>query len=83
MVGTIGYQLAKNRKIVAFGYHHRRLHHHVRGTGLTRRLAGHALGSVGHMLVNRIANAIAGTGTRRHHKRVHHAGSYRITGTGY
>ena len=84
MVGTIGYQLAKNRKIVAWGAprtHHRRLYHHVRGTGVTRKVVGSVVGSLAHALTNKLTHAISGTGRQHYHRRVHHAGSYRITGT--
>ena len=66
MVSSLGYQLAKNSVISGFGHRH---HHVHRGRGVARRALGGVARTLGNMLVNRVANAIAG-------------GSYKITGRG-
>ena len=58
-----------------------------RGRGTMRKIAGNVLGSLGHMLINRVANAISGSGRkRRTYKkrttRVVRGSSYRPVGTG-
>jgi len=66
MVSSLGYQLAKNSVISGFGHRH---HHVHRGRGVVRKTIGGITRTLGNMLVNRVANAIAG-------------GSYKITGRG-
>ena len=59
-----------------------------RGRGTMRKIAGNVLGSLGHMLINRVANAISGSGIHRrrtYRKRTtthRRGGSYRPVGTG-
>jgi len=82
MVSSIGWKLNSLTPITGFGY--RRVHHHHHrhtGRGIGRRAIGSLVGHLGHALVNRVSSAISGTG-RTHRRRVHRAGSYRITGTG-
>jgi hypothetical protein len=82
MVSSIGWKLNSLTPITGFGY--RRVHHHHHrhtGHGIGRRAIGSLVGHLGHALVNRVSSAISGTG-RVHRRRVHRAGSYRITGTG-
>ena len=81
MVSSLGYALAKNQLVSGFGRRH--YHHIARGEGVTRRIAGHAVRAVGNALVNKLSNLISGTGRHRHRRVHHHAGSYKVTGTGY
>ena len=61
---------------------------YTRGRGTMRKIAGNVLGSLGHMLINRVANAISGSGIHRrrtYRKRTtthRRGGSYRPVGTG-
>ena len=78
MVSNFGIQLAN-------GSGYTRMN---RGRGTVRKIAGNVLGSLGHMLINRVANAISGSGIhrRRTYKkrttRVVRGSSYRPIGTG-
>ena len=63
MVSSIGFQLSKNKLITGFGKRRP-----TRGRGVNRSVAGIATRTLGNMLVNRIANAISGSG------------SYKVTG---
>ena len=85
MVSNIGSRLSCITPITGFGYH-RRHSTHQRGHGMIR--SGLALGTrtLGTFLVNRLANAIAGSGTKRRvtHRRVTHRGAaIRLTGAGH
>ena len=79
MVSALGYALAKNQLVSGFG----RRHYLSHGRGIARRAAGHAVRAVGNALVNKLSNLISGTGRHRHRRVHHHAGSYKVTGTGY
>ena len=74
MVGTIAYQLGKNRKINGFGQVVR--HRRTTGKGVPSKM----------LLIKRIASAILGGAV--HHRRVIHrprtvyAGSYKLSGAG-
>jgi hypothetical protein len=75
MVGTIGFQLGKNRKITGFGSRvHRRP---TRGSGVSKSA-----------LVHSLANALLGSGVHRRRAPVHRrrtvrsAGSYKLSGQG-
>ena len=81
MVGTIGFQLAKNRKIVGFGYHPKHVSIKHIGNGVLRNIAGTATKALGNFLVNRLSSAISGSGRRTHRKRTIGA-SYRLSGQG-
>ena len=86
MVSSIAMSLQKGKLLSCFGFHRApRSYHHVRGTGIGRRIAGSAVKYVGTALINKLANAIAGEGVhhRRIHRTVHRAGSYKVTGAGY
>ena len=76
MVSSIGVGLGKNQLITGFG-----LHHHVirrrttRGRGVVRKTASSVVRNVGHILVDKLAGAIAGSGYKlaggRHHAKHH------------
>ena len=63
MVSSVGFQLSKNKLITGFGKKRP-----TRGRGVIRSVSGMAVRTLGNMLVNRIANAISGSG------------SYKVTG---
>ena len=67
MVSSLGYQLGKNSVVSGFG--RRRVHRTTRGKGIVRNVASAATRALGNILVNRVANAIAG-------------GSWKATGSG-
>ena len=79
MVSNIGVALARNSLINGFGYQPH--HHHVirrratRGRGVVRKTAGSVVRNVGHILVDKLAGAIAGSGYKlaggRHHVKHH------------
>jgi len=83
MVSNIGWNLNSRRKITGFGTRKR-----TTGRGVIRRVVGSVTRPVLGFLANKIADAISGGGRRRvvHRRRithrVHHAGSYRLTGMG-
>ena len=58
MVGTIGYQLQRNRRITGFGVlHHPRRHY---GSGVVCKVASEGTRALGTYIVNRLADAIEG-----------------------
>ena len=84
MVSSVGFQLNSRRKITGFGTRKR-----TTGRGVIRRVVGSVTRPVLGFLANKIADAISGGGRRVVHRRrtvrhtrVHHAGSYRLTGMG-
>ena len=81
MVGTIAYQLAKNRRITGFGVHHRRPHY---GRGIVRRTIGNISRPILTHIANKVADLITGSGRRRIHRRrtVRSAGSYKYASLG-
>ena len=58
MVSSVGFQLSKNKLITGFGKKRP-----TRGRGVIRSVSGMAVRTLGNMLVNRIANAISGSGS--------------------
>ena len=83
MVGSVAYQLAKNRRITGFGAHHPRRHY---GNGVVRRAIGAVSRPALHYIAEKVANMITGEGHRRrivHRRRtVRSAGSYKYSGAG-
>ena len=83
MVGSIGYQFQKNRKISGFGLvHHPRRNY---GSGVVRKTIGAISRPALTYVANKIADMISGEGSRRriHRPRtVRSAGSFRPTGYG-
>ena len=82
MVSNMGVMLANGYQPV----HHRKPMHH-RGNGTVRKIAGNVLGSLGHMLITRVANAISGSGRKRTYRkrRTTHTvrgSSWKVVGTG-
>ena len=84
MVGTIAYQLAKNRRITGFGMRRRRVSTR-RGCGIVRRTIGNISRPALVWAAHKIADVITGTG-RRHHtihrRRVVRGSSYKYSGLG-
>ena len=83
MVGSIGYQLQKNRKISGFGLVHRPRRNY--GSGVVRKTIGAISRPALTYVANKIADMISGEGSRRriHRPRtVRSAGSFRPTGYG-
>ena len=84
MVGTIAYQLAKNRRITGFGMRRRRVSTR-RGCGIVRRTIGNISRPILTHIANKVADLITGSGRRRivHRRRtVRSAGSYKYSGLG-
>ena len=75
MVGTISYQLQKNRKITGFGSRVHRLPNRRIGSGVSKTA-----------LVHSLTNALLGSGVHRRRAPVHRrrttvrAGSYKLSG---
>ena len=85
MVSNFGIQLANGYHHVHHRHHLHPMHHH--GAGTVRKIAGNVLGSLGHMLITRVAKAISGTGHRRTYRkrRTTHTvrgSSWKVVGTG-
>ena len=83
MVGSIGFQLQKNRRVSGFGMvHHPRRNY---GSGVVRKTIGAISRPALTYVANKIADMISGEGSRRriHRPRtVRSAGYFRPTGYG-
>ena len=75
MVSSIGIGLGRNQLISGFGMHHTIRRRATRGRGVVRKTAGSVVRNVGHILVDKLAGAIAGSGYKlaggRHHVKHH------------
>ena len=58
------------------------MHHAYRGRGISRRVAGSVLNTLGHALINRTASAVSGSGYR-HKRRTIHRRRHVTTGSLY
>ena len=78
MVSSIGVGLGRNQLITGFGMHHHVIRRRTtRGRGAVRKTASNVVKHIGHALVDRLANTIAGSGYElaggRHHIRKPHS----------
>ena len=79
MVSSIGYQLAKSRKITGFG---RRVPVTRIGSGAIRRTVGNIARPALGWIANRIADAISGSGRKKVYRRTVRGSSFKLSGAG-
>ena len=77
MVSSIGIGLGRNQLITGFGMHHHAIRRRTtRGRGVVRKTAGNVVRNVGHILVDKLAGVIAGSGYKlaggRKKRHAHH-----------
>ena len=75
MVSSIGIGLGRNQLITGFGMHHHTIRRRATRARGVRKTAGSVVRNVGHILVDKLAGAIAGSGYKltggRHHVKHH------------
>ena len=83
MVSSIGYQLAKSRKITGFGRPIRRVPVTRIGSGVIRRTVGNIARPALGWIANRIADAISGSGRKKvYRRRTVRGSSFKLSGAG-
>ena len=83
MVSSLGYQLAKNRRVTGFGMARRRC---ATGRGIVRKVLGALSRPALTFVANKVADAISGGARRRvvrRRPRTQRASGYRLAGSGY